>query len=78
MDIKLEDEEEDDLLHMEVNVFQTDGKKELEKNLKDIMIMKDLNMLPKTCEVPQLTVFPVASDSEARDIKKNDYCCTNA
>ena len=68
MDIKLEDEEEDDLLHMEVDAFQTDGKEELEENLKDIM--KDLNILPKTCEVPQLTVFPVASDSEARNIKK--------
>ena len=32
--------------------------------------MKHLNMLPKTSEVPQPTVFPVASDSKARDIKK--------
>ena len=68
MDVTLEDEEEDDLLHMEADAFQTDGKEEVEENLKDIM--KDFNMLPKTSEVPQLTVFPVASDSEARDIKK--------
>ena len=46
MDIKLKDEEEEDLLHMEVDAFQTDGKEEeLKENLKD---MKDLNMLPKT------------------------------
>ena len=69
MDVKLEDEEEDDLLHMEADDFQTDGEEEeLEENLEDIV--KDLNMLPKTCEVPQLTVFPVASDTEARDLKK--------
>ena len=50
MDITLEDEEEDDLFHMEADTFQTNGKEEeLEENLKD---MKDLNMLPKTCEVP--------------------------
>ena len=76
MNIKLEDEEEDDLLHMEADAFQTDGEEEeLEENLKDMM--KDLNILPKTCEVPQPTVFPVASDSEARG-KKSDYCHTNA
>ena len=54
---------------MEEYAFMTDGEEEqLEEDLKDVM--KDLNMLPDKCEVPQPDLLPTVTSDEARDIKK--------
>ena len=50
--VKLENDEEDDIMQLEADAFMMDGEEEeLEEDLKDVM--KDLNMLPDKCEVPQ-------------------------
>ena len=50
---------------MKKDAFMTDGE---EEDLKDVM--KDLNMLPDKCEVPQPDLLPTVTSDEARDIKK--------
>ena len=56
-------------MQLEADAFMMDGEEEeLEEDLKDVM--KDLNMLPDKCEVPQPDLFPTVTDDEARDIKK--------
>ena len=56
-------------MQLEADAFMTDGEEEeLEEDLKDVM--KDLNMLPDKCEVPQPDLFLTVTDDEARDIKK--------
>ena len=56
-------------MQLEADAFMMDGEEEeLEEDLKDVM--KDLNMLPDKCEVPQPDLFPTVTDNEARDIKK--------
>ena len=50
--VKLENDDKDDLMQLEADAFMMDGEEEdLEEDLKDVM--KDLNMLPDKCEVPQ-------------------------
>ena len=67
--VKLENDEEDDLMEMEAEAFLMNGEEEeLEDGLKDVM--KYLNMLPEKCEVSQAGLFPTAMDEEAWDIKK--------
>ena len=67
--VKLENDDKDDLMQLEADAFMTDGEEEeLEEALKDVM--KDLNMLPDKCEVPQPDLLPTVTDDEARDIKK--------
>ena len=62
--VKLENDEEDDLMQMEEDAFITDGEEEeMEEDLKDEM--KDLNMLPDKCEVPK------------PDLPENDSGCSN-
>ena len=69
LSVKLENDEEDDLMQLEADAFMMDGEEEeLEEDLKDVM--KDLNMLPDKCEVPQPDLFLTVIDDEARDIKK--------
>ena len=64
-----ENDEEDDLMQLEADAFMMDGEEEeLEEDLKDVM--KDLNMLPDKCEVPQPDLLLTVTDDEARDIKK--------
>ena len=54
---------------MEEDAFMTDGEEEeLEEDLKDVM--KDLNMLPDKCEVPQPDLLLTVTGDKARDIKK--------
>ena len=56
-------------MQLEADAFMMDGEEEeLEEDLKDVM--KDLNMLPDKCEVPQPDLLPTVTDDEARDIKK--------
>ena len=67
--VKLENDEEDDLMQMEEDAFMTDREEEqLEEDLKDVM--KDLNMLPDKCEVPQPDLLLTVTSDKARDIKK--------
>ena len=67
--VKLENDDEDDLMQLKTDAFMTDGEEEeLEEDLKDVM--KDLNMLPDKCEVPQPDLLPAVTDDEVRDIKK--------
>ena len=69
LSVKLENDEEDDLMQLEADAFMMDGKEEeLEEDLKDVM--KDLNMLPDKCEVPKPDLLLTVTDDEARDIKK--------
>ena len=66
--VKLENDEEDDLMQLEADAFMMDGEEEeLKEDLKDVM--KDLNMLPVKCEVPQPDLLTVTNDG-TRDIKK--------
>ena len=75
--VKLENDDEDDLMQLEADAFMTDGEEEeLQEDLKDVM--KDLNMLPDKCDVPQPDLLPTVTNDEARDIKKNDSGCSNA
>ena len=61
--------EEDDLMQLEADAFMMDGEEEeLEEDRKDVM--KDLNMLPDKCEVPQPDLFLTVTNDKARDIKK--------
>ena len=56
-------------MQLEADVFMMGGEEEeLEEDLKDVM--KDLNMLPDKCEVPQPELLLTIIDEEARDIKK--------
>ena len=67
--VKLENDEEDDLMQLEVDAFMTNcEEEELQEDLKDVM--KDLNMLQDKYEVPQPDLFPTVTNDEARDIKK--------
>ena len=67
--VKLENDDEDDQMQLEADAFMMDGEEEeLEEDLKDVM--KDLNMLPDKCEVPQPDLLPTVTNDEARDIKK--------
>ena len=67
--VKLENDDEDDLMQLETDAFMTNGEEEeLEEDLKDVM--KDLNMLPDKCDVPQSDLLPTVTNDEARDIKK--------
>ena len=67
--VKLENDEEDDLMQLVADAFMMDGEEEeLEEDLKDVM--KDLSMLPDKCEVPQPDLLLTVTDDEARDIKK--------
>ena len=67
--VKLENDDEEDLMLLEADAFMTDGEEEeLEEDLKDVM--KDLNMLPDKCDVPQPDLLPTVTYDEARDIKK--------
>ena len=67
--VKLENDEEDDLMQLEADAFMMEcEEEELEEDLKDVM--KDLNMLPDKCEVPQPDLLPTVTDDEAMDIKK--------
>ena len=67
--VKLEHDEEDDLMQLQADAFMMDGEEEeLEEHLKDVI--KDLNMLPYKCEVPQPDLLPTGTDDKARDIKK--------
>ena len=61
--VKLENDEEDDLMQLEADAFMTDGEEEeLEEDLKDVM--KDLS------EVLQPDLLLTVTDDKARDIKK--------
>ena len=67
--VKLENDEEDDLMQLEADAFMMDGEEEeLEEDLKDVM--KDLNVLPDKCEVPQPDLLPTVTNDDIRDIKK--------
>ena len=70
--VKLENDEEDDLMQMEEDAFMMDGEEEeLEEDLKDVM--KHLNMLPDKCDVPQPDLLPTVTSDEARHIKKMTF-----
>ena len=56
-------------MQMKQDAFIMDGEEEdLEEDLKDVM--KQLNILPDKCDVPQPDVLPTVTSEEARDIKK--------
>ena len=63
--VKLENDDKDDLMQLEADAFMTDGE---EEDLKDVM--KDLNMLPDKCDIPQPDLLATVTNDEARDIKK--------
>ena len=56
-------------MQLEADAFMTDGEEEeLEEDLKDVM--KDINMLPYKCNVPQPDLLLTVTSDEARYIKK--------